>query len=98
MEQGRAPLMEQERGTPVGWNIIADIRQKIQNFEPRTKAEEQLYAEGLDQDDTPSDASRMRLLAAEEGVPGVMWSVPLFGGIVAVGLTYVFGLESTWAH
>jgi hypothetical protein len=44
MEQGQAPLISQTRGTPAGWTIIDDIRQDIQNFEPRTKAEEQLYA------------------------------------------------------
>ncbi|HYQ83407.1 MAG TPA: hypothetical protein VEP28_05305 [Rubrobacter sp.] len=98
MEQGRAPLMRQERGTPAGWTIIDDIRQDIQGFEPRTKAEEQLYAEGLDQVDTLADARRMRLVAAEEGVPGVLWAVLIFGGIAAVGFTYLFGLESTWAH
>jgi hypothetical protein len=90
--------MTQERGTPAGWTIIDDIRQNIQNFEPRTKGEEQLYAEGLDQVDTLSDARRMRLVAAEEGVPGVLWSVLVFGGIAAVSFTYLFGLESTWAH
>ena len=98
MEQGRAPLMTQERGTPAGWIIIDDIRQDIQGFEPRTKAEEQLYAEGLDQVDTLSDARRMRLVAAEEGVPGVLWAVLIFGGIAVVGFTYLFGLENTWAH
>ena len=98
MEQGQAPLMTQERGTPAGWTLIDDIRQSIQDFEPRTKAEEQLYAEGLDQLDTLSDARRMRLVAAEEGVPGVLWSVLVFGGIAAVSFTYLFGLESTWAH
>ena len=40
----------------------------------------------------------MRLVAAEEGVPGVLWAVLIFGGIVAVGFTYLFGLENTWAH
>ena len=98
MEQGRAPLMTQERGTPAGWTIIDDIRQDIQGFEPRTKAGEQLYAEGLGQIDTLSDARRMRLVAAEEGVPGVLWAVLIFGGIAAVGFTYLFGLENTWAH
>jgi hypothetical protein len=98
MEQGRTPLMTQERGTPAGWTIIDDIRQNIQGFEARTKSEEQLYAEGLDQVDTLSDARRMRLVASEEGVPGVLWSVLIFGGIAAVGFTYLFGLESTWAH
>ena len=98
MEQGQAPLISQTRGTPAGWTIIDDIRQDIQNFEPRTKAEEQLYAEGLDQVDTLSDARRMRLVAAEEGIPGVLWAVLIFGGIAAIGFTYLFGLENTWAH
>jgi TRAP-type C4-dicarboxylate transport system permease small subunit len=98
MEQGQAPLMTQTRGTPAGWTIIDDIRASIQGFEPRTKGEEQLYAEGLDQVQRLADARRMRLVAAEEGVPAVLWSVVVFGAIAAVGFTYLFGLESTWAH
>jgi hypothetical protein len=98
MEQGRAPSMAQAQGTPYGWTIVDDIRENIQGFEARTKSEEQLYAEGLDQVDALSDARRMRLVAAEEGVPGVLWSVLIFGGVAAVGFTYLFGLESTWAH
>jgi Protein of unknown function (DUF4239) len=98
MEQGRAPLMTQTRGTRGGWTIIDDIRANIQGFEPRTNAEEQLYAEGLDQVDTLSDARRMRLVAAEEGIPGVLWAVLIFAGIAAIGFTYLFGLENTWAH
>jgi hypothetical protein len=98
MEQGRAPLMTQQRGTPAGWTIIDDIRANIQGFEPRTKAEEQLYAEGLDQVDTLADARRMRLVAAEEGIPAVLWAVLIFAGIAAIGFTYLFGLENTWAH
>ena len=91
-------MMTQKRGTPAGWTIIDDIRQDIQGFEPRTKAEEQLYAEGLDQIDTLSDARRMRLVAAEEGVPDVLWAVLIFGGIAAISFTYLFGLENTWVH
>ena len=85
MEEGRAPLMTHEEGTPSGWSIIDDIRQNIQGFEARTKSEEQLYAEGLDQIDALSDARRMRLVAAEEGVPGILWAVLVVGGIAAVG-------------
>jgi Protein of unknown function (DUF4239) len=98
MEQGRTPLMTQERETPAGWTIIDDIRQDIQGFEPRTKAQEQLYAEGLDQVDALADARRMRLVAAEEGIPAVLWAVLIFGGVAAIGFTYLFGLENTWAH
>jgi hypothetical protein len=98
MEQGQAPLMTQTQGTPAGWTIIDDIRENLQDFEPRTKADQQLYAEGLDQVENLANARRMRLVASEEGVPGVLWSVLIFGGIAAVGFTYLFGLESTWAH
>jgi len=98
MEQGRTPLMEQGEGTPAGWAIIDDIRESLQDVEPQTPADEQLYAEGLDQVQRLADARRMRLIAAEEGVPGVLWAVLIFGGIAAVGFTYLFGLENTWAH
>jgi hypothetical protein len=98
MEQGQAPLMTQVEETPTGWTLIDDIRANLQDFEPRTQADEQLYAEGLDQVQILADARRMRLVAAEEGVPAVLWSVLIFGGIAAVGFTYLFGLQNTWAH
>ena len=98
MEQRKAPSMTQERGTPSGWTIIDDIRASLQDYEPRTKAEEQLYAKGLDQIEELNDARRLRLVAAEEGIPGVLWSVLIFGGITAIGFTYLFGMENTWAH
>ena len=98
MEQGESPLMTQVEDTPQGWTLIDDIRASLQEIEPRTPADEQLYAEGLDQVQRLADARRTRLVAAEEGVPGVLWSVLIFGGIAAVGFTYLFGLENTWAH
>jgi hypothetical protein len=98
MEQGQPPLMVEGQGTPAGWTLIDDIRANLQEFQPRTQADEQLYAEGLDQIQRLADARRMRLVAAEEGVPGVLWAVLIFGGIAAVSFTYLFGLENTWAH
>ena len=96
------PLMEQgiegERGTPEGWDLIDDMRTTLQEVEPRTEAEQELYAEGLDQIQRLGDERRMRLVAAEEGMPGVLWAVLVFGGVVAIGFTYLFGLENTWAH
>jgi hypothetical protein len=35
--------------TPAGWTLIDDIRASLQEIEPHTKADEELYAEGLDQ-------------------------------------------------
>jgi hypothetical protein len=98
MAQGNQSVLEQEAGTPAGWDIIDDLRATVHGFEPHTKAEEQLYAEGLDQVGRLGDARRTRLIASEEGVPGILWAVLIFGGIATVGFTYLFGLQSTWAH
>jgi hypothetical protein len=73
-------LMTQVQQTPAGWTLIDDIRASIQGIEPRSPADEQLYAEGLDQVQRLADARRVRLVAAEEGVPGVLWGVLIFGG------------------
>jgi hypothetical protein len=91
-------LMTQVRGTPAGWTIIDDIRASLQDYAPHTKAEEQLYAIGLDQIEELNDARRLRLVAAEEVIPGVLWAVLIFGGVAAIGFTYLFGMENTWAH
>ena len=97
------PLMEQggiegERGTPEAWNLIDDMRATLQEFEPSTAAEQNLHAEGLDQIDRLGDDRRIRFVVAEEGIPGVLWAVLVFGAVVAVGFTYLFGLQNSWAH
>ncbi len=98
MEQGRAPLMEHTRATPSGWVLIDDIRVTLQEVEPHTVAEQELYAEGLDQVQRLADARRMRLVAAEESMPAVLWVVLVVGGMVVVGFAYLFGMEHTGAH
>jgi protein-S-isoprenylcysteine O-methyltransferase Ste14 len=98
MEQGKTPLMEHTQATPTGWVLIDDIRATVQGYEPRTVAGQELYAEGLDQVQRLADARRTRLVQAEESIPAVLWVVLVVGGVVTVGFTYLFGLESTWAH
>src|SRR5215204_6239534 len=74
------------------------MRATLQEVEPRTAAEQDLYAEGLDRISRFGDARRMRIVAAKEGIPGVLWAVLVFGAVVAVGFTYLFGMRNTWAH
>ena len=56
------------------------------------------YAEGLDQVERLADARRLRLVAASVSMPPILWVVLIFGGVVTIGFTYLFGLENTWAH
>ena len=74
------------------------MRATLQEVQPSTEAESQLYAEGLDEIQRLGDARRMRIVAAKEGIPGVLWAVLVFGAVVAVGFTYLFGLRNSWAH
>jgi hypothetical protein len=96
------PRMEQGLGgaqsLPEGWDLIDDMRATLQEFEPSTEAEQALYAEGLDQIERLNDARRMRIVASKEGLPGVLWAVLVFGGVVTVGFTYLFGMRNSWAH
>jgi len=94
MEQG----LEGVQSLPEGWDLIDDIRATLQEVEPSTEAEQELYAEGLDQIQRLGDARRMRVVAAKESIPGVLWAVLVFGAVVAVGFTYLFGMRNTWAH
>jgi hypothetical protein len=98
MEQGQAPLMEHTEEVTHGWVLIDDIREHLQEVEPGSAAGEQLYAEGLDQVQRLADARRTRLVAAEEGLPTVLWVVLIVGGIVVVGFAYLFGMENAGAH
>jgi protein-S-isoprenylcysteine O-methyltransferase Ste14 len=98
MQQGRTPLMEHTGESTPGWDLIDDIRATVQEVEPRAQADQELYAQGLDQVQRLADARRTRLVQAEEGIPTVLWVVLVVGGIVAVGFAYLFGLENTWAH
>ena len=41
---------------------------------------------------------RTRIVAAKEGLPGVLWAVLVFGAVVAVAFTYLFGMRNSWAH
>ena len=98
MAQGRTPSLERSQETSRAWVLIDDIRATLQEVEPRTVAGQERYAEGLDQVQRLADARRTRLVAAEEGLPTVLWVVLIVGGIVVVGFAYLFGLENTGAH
>jgi uncharacterized protein (DUF983 family) len=98
MEQGRTPALERSQETSRAWVLIDDIRASLQEVEPSTETELELYAEGLDQVQRLADARRTRLVTAEESLPTVLWVVLIVGGIVVVGFSYLFGMANTWAH
>jgi hypothetical protein len=71
MQQGQMPSLEGTQETPSGWVIIDDLRTRLHAFEPHTDAEQDIYAEGLDEIQSLNDARRMRLVAASESMPPI---------------------------
>jgi hypothetical protein len=56
------------------------------------------YSEMLVQLHDLGNARRERLLAAEQGLPPILWVVLILGGVITVGFTYLFGLDNTLMH
>ncbi len=92
------PLMQEGRSSPRAWALLDEVRLLVQGVEVRTPADQVLFGQGLDRVHDLADARRMRLVEADEGIPAVLWGVLVFGGIVTVGFTYLFGLENTRSH
>jgi hypothetical protein len=91
-------LMEHEKSSPRAWDLLDEIRVSLQDLDPSTPEQEVLYEQSLERMRDLADARRDRLLEAEKGLPVILWVVLITGGIIVVGFTYLFGLQSTVIH
>jgi hypothetical protein len=92
------PLMQQGKASPKAWDLLDEMRSSIQGLDPTTGAQLVLYNQALDRMHDLSSARRERLLDARKGLPTILWVVLIVGGVIEVGFTYLFGLESTTVH
>jgi hypothetical protein len=91
-------LMAQKKSSPKAWNLLDDLRARLQDFQPTNPQEQILYDQSLERMRDLADARRDRLLEAEEGLPIILWVVLITGGIVVIGFMYLFGMDSTVVH
>jgi hypothetical protein len=92
------PLMGQGKSSPKAWTTIDELRATILGLNPTTGAQQVRYNQLLEQLHGLGDARRERLLVAGEGLPTILWVVLILGGVITVGFTYLFGLDSTLVH
>jgi protein-S-isoprenylcysteine O-methyltransferase Ste14 len=93
------PLMARGGGSsPEAWALMDEMRLGMQGLEVDARSDQVLFEQGLERIDALADARRERVVEAEEGIPAVLWAVLVFGGIITVGFTYLFGLENTRSH
>lgn len=91
-------LMEHEKSSPRAWDLLDELRASLQDFDPSTSGQQVLYEQSLDRMHDLANARRDRLLEAEHGLPAILWVVLIIGGVIVVGFTYLFGLQSTAIH
>jgi Protein of unknown function (DUF4239) len=92
------PRMRAGGSSPRAWDLLDEIRAEVQNLEPSSPAQQVLYEQALERVHELGNARRDRLLEADQGLPTILWVVLIVGGIVVVGFTYLFGLDSTAIH
>jgi hypothetical protein len=97
------PLMAQGSSSPKAWATLDELRATILGLKPTTEAQQMgydqmRYNEILVQLHDLGNARRERLLAAEQGLPPILWVVLILGGVITVGFTYLFGLDNTLVH
>jgi hypothetical protein len=92
------PLMRQGKASPKAWDLLNEIRAELQSFDPSTPAQQTVYEQGFERMHDLAEARRDRLLEAKQGLPSILWVVLIAGGIIVVGFTYLFGLDSTMIH
>ncbi len=62
----------------------------VRDWEPVTESEQTAYAESVPAAAKFWNGRRERIIGSQRGVPRLEWCVVILGGIVTVGLTYVF--------
>jgi hypothetical protein len=65
-------LIEQGKTSVLDWRLLDDIRVTLQGLKPRTRAAQEIYAEGLEQVQGLAEARRTRLIAAKETISIVL--------------------------
>ena len=95
------PLMKQGgEGSARAWDYLDEMRGAIEQLDPSaTDVPQVLYNQALlERLHGLADARKERLLDAEKGLPSILWVVLILGGAIAIGFTYLFGLENSLEH
>ena len=91
--------LQREGKTPdQGWAPLRKLHSSIVTIEPTTRGQEVIQAELLKVLNELYSARASRLSAVQGHIPDVVWWIILFGGLITVGFTYLFGFHDFRTH
>jgi hypothetical protein len=90
----------QTRGadSDVAWRALESLQRTLLAFEPSGGQQLLLHRQQLDSAKSVLDQRRLRLFAAQTGLPSVIWAVILVGSAVIVVFAYLMGTPNFRAH
>ena len=75
-----------------------EFRRSVLDFEPRTGAEQEVYAQALTLVQDLDEYRALRSLEVREGMPSMLWVVLIVGEMITVCFTYLFGMRTPRLH
>ena len=69
---------------------IHALMKAVRDWEPNTESEKGIYGVAVTAATDLWNARRERLIVSQKGIPPLEWFIVLLGGIITIGLTYVF--------
>ena len=85
-------------GLGLAGEIGDELRRSVMDFEPRTGAEQEVYAQALTLVQDLDEYRALRSLEVREGIPSMLWVVLIVGGVIKVSFTYLFGMRTPRLH
>jgi len=76
----------------------AELTRLFYQMDEKSIPNKELYAESLRRLNNLAEYRRLRIFAGNNTVPSVIWLVLLFGGVITVAYTYLFGMKSIKAQ
>lgn len=92
------PEMAHHQPSPEAWSVYQQLHKLIQAQQPTTPAAVARYQVAVNAADQLGAARRERLNQAADGIPGLLWTALIMGGVITIGFAYLFGMKSTVTH
>jgi hypothetical protein len=86
--------MAKGQSSPTTTEAYDKIWESYYEIQPQSEREKIFYQESINGLGDLSHSRRFRMLSSRSGLPVALWVLLIGGGIIAVGFTYLFGIES----
>ncbi len=81
-----------------GNRLLGRFEDAVRHFEPQNEREKIIHAEVVRAVTQVDEARRVRLSSVTAGLPAALWVVVLIGGLLNMGLLYLFWVENVLLH